>query len=63
MVARLKTPEPVIERLFLATLSRPPTAAELGAMTSHVARATDRRAAYHDVLWALVNSSEFVSNH
>lgn len=63
VVARLKTPEAVVERLFLATLSRPPTAAELGAMTSHVARATDRRAAYHDILWALVNSSEFVSNH
>jgi hypothetical protein len=63
VVGRLKTPEAVVERLFLATLSRPPTAAEMAAMTSHVARATDRRTAYHDVLWALVNSTEFVSNH
>ncbi|QDU23557.1 DUF1549 and DUF1553 domain-containing protein [Urbifossiella limnaea] len=63
VVARLKTSEAVVERLFLATLSRPPTAAEMGAMTSHVARATDKRTAYHDILWALVNSTEFISNH
>jgi hypothetical protein len=60
---RLMEPEKVVETFFLATLSRRPTDRELAAMTAHVAKAADRRTAYHDVLWALVNCTEFVSNH
>ena len=63
VVAKKKAPERVVETLFLATLSRPPTEREAKAMLAHVEKATDKRTAYHDVLWALVNSTEFVSNH
>ncbi len=62
-VNRMKTPERVVETLFLATLSRPPTDKEAKTMLAHIAKATDKRPAYHDVLWALINSTEFVSNH
>lgn len=62
-VAKRKTPEAVVETLFLATLSRSPTEAEAKKMLAHIAGAKDKRTAYHDVLWALINSSEFVSNH
>jgi hypothetical protein len=63
VVARQKTPERVVETFFLATLSRPPTERESQVMLAHLAKATDKRAAYHDILWALINSTEFVSNH
>lgn len=63
VVIRKKTPEAVIDTLFRATLSRPPTTNEAKTMVAHITKATDKRSAYHDVLWALVNSSEFVSNH
>lgn len=62
-VIRKKTPAAVVETLFLATLSRPPTEAEAKKMLAHLGAAKDKRTAYQDVLWALVNSSEFVSNH
>jgi len=62
-VIRKKTPERVVETLFLATLTRLPTDKEAKAMLAHIAKATDKRSAYQDVLWALVNSTEFLSNH
>ncbi|MCE9565439.1 MAG: DUF1549 and DUF1553 domain-containing protein [Planctomycetes bacterium] len=60
---RKKTPELIVETLFLATLSRRPTEAEAKAMLAHIAKATDKRSANHDVLWSLVNCAEFTSNH
>jgi hypothetical protein len=58
-----KEPARVIENLFLATLSRRPTSAELTRMLRHTReQATDPQAAYRDILWALLNSSEFVAN-
>ncbi|HLJ93901.1 MAG TPA: DUF1549 and DUF1553 domain-containing protein [Gemmataceae bacterium] len=60
----LHTPAQIIERLYLATLSRRPTAAESHHLLTFVhGHAADPRKAYRDVLWALLNSSEFAVNH
>jgi hypothetical protein len=53
----------VIEGLYLATVSRPPTAAERKRASAHVARCPTPSKGYADLLWALVNSSEFIFNH
>jgi hypothetical protein len=50
----------VVTELFLATLSRPPLADEAWAALEHVAQAGDRRAAWEDVQWALLNTNEFL---
>jgi hypothetical protein len=52
-----------IESLYLAALSRQPTAEELELATEFVADSSDRQEGYRGVLWALVNSAEFVLNH
>jgi hypothetical protein len=54
-----------IETLYLASLSRKPTATELSRLVSHVEKAgTDGRdEALADVFWVLLNSAEFVVNH
>jgi hypothetical protein len=57
------TPPQVVERLYLAALSRRPTSEESQKLTAYVARHDDARAAYGDILWALLNSSEFALNH
>jgi hypothetical protein len=49
-----------IERLFLTTLSRRPTAKELEKMVAYVERKGDVRKGYAGVLWVLINSAEFV---
>jgi hypothetical protein len=56
-------PAKVIERLYLMTLSRKPTGPETKKMNEYVGKAADARAAYGDILWALLNSSEFALNH
>jgi hypothetical protein len=53
----------IVEELFLATLSRFPSEKEKGAALAHVREKKDRRAALVDVLWALINTREFVLNH
>lgn len=60
---RLATPEKVIEGLYLATLSRRPTADELARTKEFVAGESDRAQAYEDLLWVLLNSGEFLHNH
>jgi hypothetical protein len=57
-------PAKVIEQLYLATVSRPPTLQEISRLADYVRRQDGPpRKAYSDVLWALLNSSEFVLNH
>ncbi|HEY1189317.1 MAG TPA: DUF1549 domain-containing protein [Gemmata sp.] len=54
-----------VETLFFAVLGRKPTAKEQKATTGYVEGATesDRERALGDVFWALVNSTEFNTNH
>jgi hypothetical protein len=54
----------VVENLYLATLSRRPTAAEVDVATRHVTRLKgDRATAMQDLQFALVNSAEFLLRH
>ncbi len=52
-------PEDAIERIYLATLSRRPTADQMKMLTEYVAKAGTPMTAYSDILWATLNSSEF----
>jgi hypothetical protein len=53
----------VTEELFLATLSRLPTEKERALVAERLLKAKDRAEAFGDVLWALINTREFVLNH
>ena len=56
-----KTPEAIIEELYLACYGRQPSADERGVAESlFTERKDDRRGAVEDLLWALLNSPEFV---
>jgi Protein of unknown function (DUF1549)/Protein of unknown function (DUF1553) len=52
-----------IATLYLAALSRRPTAAETELMSSYLSRRKDDREGYRGVLWILLNSNEFALNH
>lgn len=59
-----KTADPdILKNLFLVTLSRLPNDDESKAMLGHVAAAMDKRKAWEDVHWALINSKEFLFRH
>jgi len=57
------TPAQAIDILFMATVSRHPNADEIGRLTSYVGKQSTPRSAYSDILWALLNSGEFATNH
>ena len=52
----------VAKELFLAALGRPPSPAELAALSSSLPPA-EREQGFRDLLWALINSKEFAFNH
>jgi hypothetical protein len=56
-------PEKVVEALYLRVLARLPTADESRRATSYVSAAPNPAQGYADLMWALINSSEFVFNH
>ena len=53
----------LINEAFLRTLSRFPTEAEMKMATTDLAAAGDPIDALRDLLWALLNTKEFVVNH
>jgi hypothetical protein len=55
-----------VEAMFLAILARPPDSDELGACEQALKAAgndEERKRALSDILWALLNSTEFAFNH
>jgi hypothetical protein len=57
------TDDEVLDDLFLSTVSRLPTADERSAaMQSHPAPA-ERLQFFEDILWGLMNTQEFITNH
>jgi hypothetical protein len=50
----------MIEELYYAALCRPPSARERAGALALVGKAKDRRQAFEDVLWGLVNAKEFL---
>ncbi|MBA4065866.1 MAG: hypothetical protein C0501_19535 [Isosphaera sp.] len=50
----------ILDEVYLAALCRPPAAAEGKKLLAYLGAAKDRRAAWEDVLWAVVNSKEFL---
>jgi len=52
-----------IRELYLAAFAREPSTEEVANLEAHIQQRGDVRAAYADILWALLNSSEFMYNH
>jgi hypothetical protein len=57
------TEQALVRRLYLLTFCRPPSAIEIDAARVIFADAPSRPAGAQDLLWALLNSKEFLFNH
>jgi hypothetical protein len=56
-------PEKAVEELYLAAYARRPTAAEMARTLAYLKRQKELRQGLEDVVWALLNSREFLFNH
>jgi hypothetical protein len=59
LVQDIKNDEDLIVEIYLRTLSREPSEEELATALDYCKSVIDRPAAFEDLLWALLNSSEF----
>ena len=55
--------EELVEKLYLAGLSRQPSPEELRANADYLKSHADRTTAAEDVCWALINRNEFLFQH
>jgi hypothetical protein len=59
-----KTPDAeILAELYYAAVSRPPDKEETAVALAHVAKAQDKRKAWEDILWAVLNVREFLFRH
>ncbi len=63
LLATKKTDSEVVEELFLASLSRFPSEAEKAKSLEHLQKTANKQTACNDILWALINTTEFIFNH
>lgn len=63
LLGKKASEQEILADLYLATLSREPGEAEQKAALDHVAKGQDKRKAWEDVLWALLNCKEFLFRH
>ena len=53
----------ILEELYLSTLSRFPDATDTKVSLEYIAKATDKRKAWEDLHWTLLNTKEFLFRH
>jgi hypothetical protein len=55
--------EEKVREVYLRVYSREPAADEMAVALGHLSKSKDEKLAFEDVLWALVNTKEFLFNH
>ena len=63
MLAAKTSEVEMLNELYLSTLSRLPNQENVKVALDHVAHATDKRKAWEDIQWALLNAKEFLFRH
>ncbi len=53
----------LLDQLYLRVLGRKPDAREVKVGIDHLSNAERREAAFDDLVWALINTREFITNH
>lgn len=58
-----KNEDDVIRQAYLRTFSRRPSGGEIATAREHLQQTADPQSGLRDLLWALLNSKEFILNH
>jgi len=60
LVASKRPHEEIVDELYMAALCRPPTTEEIAAAGEFLAQSPSPHECYEDLLWALLNSKQFL---
>ena len=63
LLAKKKSDPSILAELYVRAVSRQPSPRASTALLNHVARSKNKRQAWEDVLWAILNSKEFIYQH
>lgn len=63
MLGSGKTPEEVIQAIYIRCYSREPSPEEKSKLQERVNQAADKKSELVDIFWAVLNSNEFIFNH
>ena len=63
LMASMKSDRDMLDELYMVAMARKADADEAKAALAHVAKGTDKRKAWEDVLWAILNTREFLFRH
>ncbi len=58
-----KTPEQIIETIYIRTLTRKPTPQETEKLTRLVQESGNPQMGLEDIFWSVFNAREFIFNH
>ncbi|REK09935.1 MAG: DUF1549 domain-containing protein [Planctomycetota bacterium] len=63
MLDEISDDEALVSELYLRCLAREPRESEMKTCLEHVSNSNERADAFEDILWALVNSTEFLNRN
>ncbi len=63
LIKTKKKDQEIVTEIYLTTVSRAPSGEELQKAQEWLTRAPTLREGYHDLMWVLLNSREFLFNH
>jgi hypothetical protein len=63
LLAKKLSDQVILDDLYLSTLSRMPTGEDVKVSMEYLGKSKDKRKAWEDIHWALINSKEFLFRH
>jgi hypothetical protein len=63
LLSAKKSETEILDEIYYAALARPAFDDERKVALAHIAKGTDKRKAWEDVLWAVINTREFLFRH